>query len=458
MNVYSALDLMAEEFPPTRYAVSDLIPEGLNLLVGKSKLGKSWFVLSLVIAVANGDPMLSMPTEKGDVLYCALEDSPKRLQSRMEQLLGDEKIPKNLEFTNTMRPLSNGGLTDITNWLDTHPDARLIVIDTLARVRSASRAGSSVYDQDTALLAPLQRLALERGVSILVLHHTRKASAEDVFDLINGSTGLAGVADAIVVLQRARGATEVKLSITGRDVEERELVLKFDPVSASWSSSDTARAVQIVTPERRAVLDLLENADPMPPKALAEKLKKPSGTVRKLLLGMRSASLVRRLGDGRYTVFSAVTQVTESEEAVQDEKERQPIQAVTAREQSNVVANESAEPLPLASSVTFDSNTDSFATVERATDSVTAVTPVSRQVFILHVGREREAIAFRDATPNPETRNYIDSLLQRIRNSNLPSLQRQEAQDELLLIMTSQHSQDTEVNRLSSTEASQAIS
>jgi AAA domain len=438
MNTMNAATLMDQEFSATKFALPGLIPEGLTLLVGKSKLGKSWLVLQIMLAIANGTEVLSIPTEKGSVLYAALEDSPKRLQSRLELLLGDGQAPTGLEFITAMRRLDAGGLIDLTAWLDEHSDARLIVLDTLARVRPISRQTSGVYDQDTAALAPLQHLALERGVAILVVHHTRKAAAEDAVDAVNGSTGLAGVSDAILVLQRARGEADAKLHVTGRDIEEREVGLRFDSTSGVWTLTGSGKEFQVITPERRAVMNLLANSQPITPKVIAETLGKTSGSIRKLLVGMRSANLARRLADGRYTVVAAVTPVTQTNKPVQDEAEPKNITKVTLEDGGNTADIKTDTPLPTQADVTDTSTNKSLDAGTRASRTVTGVT--ANQALETDAELEQHAAELANQLDDENGRS-ITSCLHRLRDPKLTIHLRTDLLDELrFLVLTAKPS------------------
>jgi hypothetical protein len=296
----NAADLMRREFQEPKFAVQGFIPEGLTLFAGKPKLGKSWLVLGVAIAVASGGRAFgAIPVKQGAVLYLALEDSHRRLQARLEQVLGNDTAPDALEFRTDLPRLDDGGVLEIQDWLEAHPDARLIILDTLARVKPRASKNAQLYDADSDALKPLHRMALERGVAVLIVHHTRKAGADDVFDTISSSTGLTGIVDAMMVLRRPRNDSTATLSVTGRDLEEQEVAMRFDPVTALWQVLGDAKQYETVTPERKAVLDILTK--PMTPAEVAKVLNRDPSSTRKLIFGMKGAGLVRRLSDGKYT-------------------------------------------------------------------------------------------------------------------------------------------------------------
>ena len=292
--------LMATEFPLPKTVAPGLVPVGLTLLAGRPKSGKSWLVLHLSEAVASGKPFLgSIYPTQGDVLVCALEDNPIRLQGRLEQLLGGSAAPSHLEFATELPRLDRGGLEAIRRWLEEHPGAVLVIIDTLARVRPRSGRNGSLYEGDTDALAPLQKLALEFGVAIVVIHHTRKADAEDVFDTFSGSLGLSGVADALVVLTRKREGD--RLHVTGRDIEQQVLGVKFDEETGLWTlNPGDHRRFSRLSPERARVLEVLQGSPKTPIEVARALGQRDSGAIRRLLGKLRDAGQVVRLGDGRY--------------------------------------------------------------------------------------------------------------------------------------------------------------
>ena len=183
--IQSAADLLEREFPEPKYAINGLLSEGVTIFAGKPKLGKSWLCLGIAVAIASSGLALgSVQVQQGDVLYLALEDGERRLQNRLETVLRNDTLPRRLFYATTFPLLDEGGLEAIEEWLKAHPDARLVVIDTLKRVRPRQRASSSrLYDVDYESIAPLADLSKKYGVSILVVHHSRKLDSDDPLDL-----------------------------------------------------------------------------------------------------------------------------------------------------------------------------------------------------------------------------------------------------------------------------------
>ena len=298
----TAAELLGLELPPIRWSVPGLVPEGVTLLAGKPKLGKSWMALGIAIAKSTGGVALgTRPVEMGDVLYMALEDNPRRLGKRLEKLLMGE-APERLHIAFEWSKMDEGGAEELQRWLEAHPDAHLVV-DILKRVRPRTSPNRNVYDADYEALEAMQRLAAEHEVSILVVHHLRKLGAADPLDEISGSTGLSGGADGVLVLKRDRGRADAYLHVTGREIEEEaELALRWDADLASWTLVGDAEEYRISQERQEIVRVLTEAGEPMTPKEVAELLGKPPNTVKYLMWRMSKDGQLATAGRGRYSL------------------------------------------------------------------------------------------------------------------------------------------------------------
>ena len=206
--------------PPLTYAIPGVIPEGFTVLAGAPKVGKSWFVLSLCLAVASGGRALgALPVDQQPVLYLALEDGDRRLQERIWQLTPDESIPADFAYVTRVEP--GQVVNTIEAWLRQHPETGLIVLDTLGKVMPPAKVGETFYQRDYNVGGRLQRITdAHPGLAVVAVHHDRKAESGDFVDAISGTNGIAGSADTIVLLARDRHETTGLLSVTGRDVHE----------------------------------------------------------------------------------------------------------------------------------------------------------------------------------------------------------------------------------------------
>jgi hypothetical protein len=319
---WTAEELMASSFPPPRWAVRGIFPEGLSLLAGAPKVGKSWLAIGVAVAVASGTKAIgNVPVDVGDVLYLALEDTPRRLQSRLRKVLAGQAAPGRLTIATACPTIAEGGIEKITAWLDSHPDARLVVIDVFARVRGRAPANASAYDADYAPMVALKQIADRYGVAVLVVHHTRKASSEDFLDTVSGTQGLAGAADAVIVLQRSRGQADAVLHVTGRDVEEAEYALRFDPDQGAWQLLEGPADDYNLGDTRQSILRHLRLVGTATPKQIAEELELAHDVVRQTCSRMARADQLVTDGSGGYRApLSPVTPVTPvTENALSDQ-------------------------------------------------------------------------------------------------------------------------------------------
>ncbi|MEI8084403.1 MAG: AAA family ATPase [Actinomycetes bacterium] len=223
-NVRTGDWLSNQVFPPLRFAVDGVIPEGFSVLSGAPKLGKSWLVLSVCLSVASGGTALGcIPVgEPRPVLYLALEDGHRRLQERCNLLLlGTGIIPANLHVLTQLEP--GTALETIRAWLDIHGPDSLVVIDTAGRIKPPPMPGESAYQADYKFGAAIKKIPDDHpGMSLVVVHHTRKAKGGDWLEDTSGTNGLPGSADSVLILDRQRNSTDGILKVTGRDIPEAE--------------------------------------------------------------------------------------------------------------------------------------------------------------------------------------------------------------------------------------------
>ena len=227
MNRLQTIDadtLQSTAYEPASFVVDDLLPQGLHLLAGAPKIGKSWLALWLCLCAAQGKPLWTFATRPCEVLYLCLEDSFQRIQSRLFDLTED--APPTLHFAVMSQQLHNGLVEQIEQFLKEHPQTRLIVIDTLQRIRTAGN-DANPYASDYRDIGVLKALADKHRIAILLIHHLRKELADDVFSRISGTTAISGAVDSsFTLVEDKRGSGKATLSCIGRDIEYRELTLE----------------------------------------------------------------------------------------------------------------------------------------------------------------------------------------------------------------------------------------
>lgn len=309
-TIFNASDLMAEQFADVLMAVPGVIAEGVTILAGPPKIGKSWMVLGLGRAVGEGGMALNtIPVSEGKVLYLALEDTPRRLQRRLNVMLGvGNPAPANLHFACTWPRLNSGGLDQLEAWLQDNPDCRMVIIDTWAKVKPAGSSDGSMYENDYAAVSQVKTLADAYGVAIVLVHHLRKQGDGDPLNMVAGSTGFTGAVDAIVVLTRPRSSEEGHLYVTGRDVEESRSIVAFDGTNGQWTYLGEAESVEETRTEDSVVKLLEGTTDVLGPKEVSAALDLKEGTAKWLLAKMVQENKIARVGRGKYTNLDNASQ------------------------------------------------------------------------------------------------------------------------------------------------------
>jgi len=299
-GVFDSVQLDAIRFPPIRYLVEGYVAEGATLLAGAPKIGKSWMAMNIAYGVATGQPVFgSVPTRQGDVLYIALEDNPRRLQRRQARM-GARPTP-HLKFHTRWMMLDEGAIEAMDAWIARSANPVLIVVDVLAKVRAQSRGNDQAYEADYYALSGMQTLASARGIAILIVHHTRKADADDPFDTVSGTRGLTGAADAVLVLRKDFANDRATLYGRGRDIAEIETAMVFDGAEGRWRALDAAEAAAR-SPEREAIVKALVAAEgePLSAQQIADAAGTDYAKARKLLGRMALVGDIQRSKRGLY--------------------------------------------------------------------------------------------------------------------------------------------------------------
>ena len=223
LQTIDADTLQSTAYEPVSFVVDDLLPQGLHLLAGAPKIGKSWLALWLCLCAAQGKPLWTFATRPCEVLYLCLEDSFQRIQSRLFDLTED--APASVHFSTNSDTLGKGLEEQLCSFLVEHPDTVLVIIDTLQMIRGAGY--DNTYANDYRDLSVLKHIADTHGIAILLIHHLRKELADDVFSRISGTTAISGAVDSsFTLVEEKRGSGKAKLSCIGRDIEYRELTLE----------------------------------------------------------------------------------------------------------------------------------------------------------------------------------------------------------------------------------------
>ena len=325
-NIKTGQWLDAQHFPPLRWAIPGLIPEGFGLITGAPKIGKSWATLDLALAVASGTKALGAVDagEPKPVLLLALEDGDRRLQARARKLLGNAPIPPMLHYATQATPAEVMEMMDA--WLEVHGhQAPLIVLDTLGKVMPPALPGEGAYARDYRIGGQLKsRADSYPGSSLLVVHHTRKAGSEDWMDSTSGTNGLNGAADYTIALTRARNEAQGTLRVTGRDVPEGTYALTISDGCWQLDGGNLEVSTQIAATREASeglgdtsaeiVSWVNQQTGPVRAKDVAEALGISDHTARTYLARVAEAGRIAKQSRGLYTPVATVASVASERE------------------------------------------------------------------------------------------------------------------------------------------------
>ena len=263
LQTVSMTELYDTLYPPRTPVVDGFLYGGTYLFVGAPKVGKSFFMGQLAYHIAMGIPLWDYPVRKGTVLYLALEDDYARLQRRLSQMFGIESAD-NLYFATQAKTLKEGLDGELEEFVKQHTDARLIIIDTLQKVREVGGETFS-YSNDYEIVTKLKAFSDKYGICLLVVHHTRKMESGDSFDMISGTNGLLGAADGAFIMQKKKRTDNTAvLDIVGRDQPDQELTIEFDRERCIWKfkKAETELWKQPPNPLLEAINEFLAEGRP----------------------------------------------------------------------------------------------------------------------------------------------------------------------------------------------------
>lgn len=321
----SAAQLATLDLPDPIWTADGILAAGATLLCGRSKIGKSWLSLGMALAVATGGPALGgyTCTHQGDVLYLALEDTWQRLRDRIGQIMADgTPWPLTLDLWREWPTLDEGCAESIDRWAQQHPKARLVIVDTLAKVRGSGGGGASgglgegnIYQTDYHDVARLKRIADRRGLTVLIVHHLRKAaSTDDPFEEISGTTGIIGAADDALILKAdsplggvvtaSEAPKPYTLYLRGRNIEEMTLAMRFDKGLGIFTALGDHEEITRSELQMAVIEAIRQNGAPMSAKQISVELDRDYEATRRLISRMVAMSHLARLSQGKYALIA----------------------------------------------------------------------------------------------------------------------------------------------------------
>jgi hypothetical protein len=298
MRGMDAADLLALDLAPLRWIVPDMIPEGTTVLAAPPKVGKSCLVYQIAVESSIGGELFGRRVTPGSVLYFALEDGKRRGQDRLRAVLAGRTMPRGrLEVRWDAPPITQGLEEEIAAWLDDHPDAVMVAVDTLGKARPGTDGRKGAYEVDVEHLKKLQSLFRDRSVGLLIVHHSRKEKAGDFLASVSGTYGITGSVDTIVVINRQRHEQFGQIHTTGRDVPDSIIPARFDGLL--WLSAPGA--VNADSFEQSEVLAVIERLGPVFAKRIGDELGIERTAAQHRIEGLISRGFVIRM-EGGYIV------------------------------------------------------------------------------------------------------------------------------------------------------------
>ncbi|WP_313527616.1 AAA family ATPase [Anaerotignum sp.] len=235
LQTITANTLLNTDYPPLAFSIEKLLPQGIFILAGSGKIGKSWLSLDMCIAVSTGGKLWGFNAYEGEVLYLALEDTHPRLKERLERIQGETENTEKLHLAISSLGITDGLIEQIKAFISANPNTRLIVIDTLERIRN-SEQDKSMYSCDYRDINKLREALEGNTATLLLVHHTRKMYDPDPLNTLSGSTGLVGAVDGVWVLEKEkRTEGKGKLTIANRDTEGYCFKVEFDKENCRWN-------------------------------------------------------------------------------------------------------------------------------------------------------------------------------------------------------------------------------
>lgn len=308
----SAAELKGKEFPPVKWAVDDLIPEGLTVLAGDPKVGKSLLAVDICSAISSGGEAFGCQgCVRGTAIYVSMEDPERRVKARIKQMVDVWEDSFKI-VTSGIPKVGIDFYKMLDDWMLLCNDVRCIIFDTMSFILPEKKNGVTDYDHYYSVLDPLHRWALDNGVAVVCITHKRKgtkADGDNPFDGIIGSTAISGCSDAMIMLTKnhakAKDSTNLDLAdgfldVTGREIAAEHFSLEFDSEAIKWALRGRITTKDITSnPNHLLILDSLKDKK-LKQREISEKANLNINTVKSALRKMKSLSLINNDEEGWY--------------------------------------------------------------------------------------------------------------------------------------------------------------
>jgi len=311
-NIFDLLSttcILKTNWPEPVWVVPGSLPQGLTILAGKPKLGKSWLALQLAQAVSTGGNIFNQTVEQGNVLYLALEDPPRRLQDRMKRQVWTNTASADFmvlgNFDSQIGDLGSGGSEILAQQIRLKK-YRLVIIDTFSRSISGDQKDSELM---TAALDPLQEIAHSHHCAVMLIDHHSKAKNMATMDVVSdifGSVAKGAMVDTAWGFYRDPGVQGAFLAITGREVNEQKIRLSMNWETGIWQTEGGTTANLEMTHRRQEVYDALKVLGQSSLSEIAAAIDQDRGNTYRRLQDLINAGLATKTDENGHIVYEAI--------------------------------------------------------------------------------------------------------------------------------------------------------
>jgi hypothetical protein len=298
--------LMQTEYPDTPWAVDGLFQAGCTLLAGKPKHGKSFLTMQACYAVAYERHCLShFAVTSGTALYFSLEDYASRVKKRTTSLFPHlPTSPYSVQWAFKAPTMGGGFAEHLMRELDANRTVRLVVIDTLRCIRDVSAGSYNLYQEDSEFVGTINQIGQDYCVAIVLVHHTRKAKGEDIFDEINGTSGMRGSSSTNMVLEPTTGEYDAILHVESKDLDGTKAYALKRTTHGGWRYVAEGEEAQ-VTNARKQIVQAIRELGPSNFKDVSVHVQRPYDSVRMMMQRMAALGLLLHFDKFRYDVPKA---------------------------------------------------------------------------------------------------------------------------------------------------------
>lgn len=285
-QMVDGVEIWKKQYTPRPWIIEGVLPVGVAILHALPKKRKSWLAKDFCYAVAGGGKAMGhLQADKGEALYLNLEMDEELLNERLKVMFPDGPPHRGVKFFYEWPRMDQGFFTRLENYITARPYTKLVVVDTMVRIFPDDAMGREGYRLDARMLEQFTKFNANRGLGIVLIHHSRKGGAggggnDPVLGAL-GSVGLSGSVDGLLQLDvDENDTTKGRLLRSGRRIkDDSPLGLKWDVQIGRWV---VIPKVNDLKPAHKALLQVIEKRGPITPAKIAVVMDMPPPTIRRM--------------------------------------------------------------------------------------------------------------------------------------------------------------------------------